>query len=104
MEVNAALMLPTQQKLFQMNRISQNPCHRSRQLTLALAILKSREIIFELLWIERVPLSVVKDLGISAFLLSLLSVNYKSRFDDWLTLLQLSQPILKAGPLVLPLY
>lgn len=81
MEVNA-LMLPTQQKLFQMNRISQNPCHRFRQLTLSLAILKSIEIIFELLWIERVPLSVVKDLGISAFLLSLLSVNYKSRFDD----------------------
>lgn len=67
MELNAALMLPTQQKLFQMNRISQNPCYRSRQLALARAVLKSVGIFFELLWIERVPLSLVKDLGISSY-------------------------------------
>lgn len=57
-------MLPTQQKLFQMNRISQNLCYRSRQVALAWAILKSGGIIFELLWIERVPLSLGKDLDI----------------------------------------
>lgn len=101
MEVNAALMLPTQQKLFQMNRIRKNLCYRSRQVALAWAILKSVGIIFELLWIERVLLTLVKDL---AFLLTLLSINYKSCFDDCPTLLQLSQPILKAGPSVLLLY
>lgn len=44
-----------------------NPCYRSWQLALACVILKSVGIIFEFLWIEIVPLSLVKDLGICPY-------------------------------------
>lgn len=67
---NAALRLPTQQSIFQMNKISQNPNQRSR--VLPLAILKSVKISFELSWFKSLLLSLEKDLGISVFILSFL--------------------------------
>ena len=52
MKENAALTFPTQKRPFQINRISQNPHYRSRQLALAFTVLQSVKITFELFWIE----------------------------------------------------
>lgn len=76
MKENAVLMFLTQQKPFQVNKISQYPHQRSKQLALALAILKSVKIISGLLWITSLLLSLVKDFGISAFLLTLLPTTH----------------------------